>query len=162
MTSPSSAATERGSDGALYRQAGECDCGWDGVDVSLCDCGGWTADDEGGAPPPSAQGRLDLRELLDDEDAFDASAASIQRNHGLPASDPRPGTKTARVLDALRRGEWVGPLEAFRLCGSLRFSGIVYSLRHDYGVPLVHRDVGPNENGVRWREFALAPEALGR
>lgn len=67
-------------------------------------------------------------------------------------------TKVQRVREELERGRWVGPLQAFQLCGTLRFSGIVYVLRHEQGMDLEHRDV-ENQHGVRWREFRLRPQA---
>lgn len=155
MTSPSSPFPRRVTDrhGRAWTQVATCWCGWDGVNITLCECDAYQPVLEENESAPK-QGRLDLREPLDPADRRDAEAASEALAKGATPDEPREGTKTAKVLALLRQGRWVSPLLAFERCGTLRYSGIIYALKHDYGIALQHRDV-ENDHGVRWREFAL-------
>ena len=60
-------------------------------------------------------------------------------------------TQNNKLAGAMRR-RWVSPLDAFRLCGTLRFSGRVMELKA-MGYTLAER--WADRNGARVKEFKI-------
>lgn len=64
--------------------------------------------------------------------------------------------KTEKVLKYLKKGKSISDKKAAKLCDSYRLSGIIYELRHRYGLNVQDRWV--ESKNARYKEYYLVEE----
>lgn len=65
--------------------------------------------------------------------------------------------KTKMILDYMLKGNYVSDKTAVELCYSYRLSAIIYTLRHDYGIPVQDR-WRESQNGYKYKEYYITEE----
>jgi hypothetical protein len=64
-------------------------------------------------------------------------------------------TKTKIVKEYLEAGNSITDMKAVELCQSYRLSGIIFNLRHSYGMNIQDRWLENENTGSRYKEYYL-------
>lgn len=59
------------------------------------------------------------------------------------------------VKEWLEKGNTITDMKAVEICQSYRLSGIIYNLRHDYGMNIQDRWLENENTGTRYKEYFL-------
>ena len=59
------------------------------------------------------------------------------------------------VKEWLEKGNTITDMKAVEICQSYRLSGIIYNLRHDYGMNIQDRWLENKNTGTRYKEYFL-------
>lgn len=65
-------------------------------------------------------------------------------------------TKTKIVKEFLEAGNSITDMKAAELCQSYRLSGIIFNLRHSYGMNIQDRWIENENTGSRYKEYYLS------
>ena len=66
-----------------------------------------------------------------------------------------PESKVKKVLKYFKNGHRLTDESAYRLCGTHRFSSIIFQLRHDYQLNIQDRWLKNENTGTRYKEYWL-------
>lgn len=91
-------------------------------------------------------------------DLFDQAESALEQAQ-LSPSMPRPATRRAAVLEALRRGERLTQVDGLRRGWGWRLAADVEALRHEHGWPIVTDLIDQGEGRNPIARYRLPPVA---